>query len=108
MKFLTIGTFKDVRYTLPQAEQKKQGVLQYEYNVEMKKKMGDRMHFYTVPGWDRMIVIIWEVSSVEELAQMIGGAPVVAAGFLKYESYPLIEADVKSFEATLASLKAAK
>ena len=81
---------------------------QYEYNVEVKKKMGDKLGFYTVPGHDRMLVFITEVSSVEELAQFFLQAPVVAAGFYKYESYPLIELDEKALEAILASYKAAK
>jgi len=108
VKFLTIGTFKDVYYTLPQAERQKIGVAQYEYNVNVKKKMGDKLGFYSVPGHDRMLVFITEVSSVEELGQFFAQAPVVAAGFFKYESYPLIEFDVKALEAMQASYKAAK
>jgi hypothetical protein len=34
--------------------------------------------------------------------------PAVSAGFFKYESYPLIERDIKYFEAGLASVKTSK
>jgi hypothetical protein len=108
MKFLTIGTFKDTYSTIPQADRQKLGVSQYEYNLDTKKKMGDKFHMYSVPGWDHRLVFITELNNVEELAQLFQGAPVVAAGFFKYESYPLIELDIKAFEAALASLKAAK
>jgi hypothetical protein len=108
MKFLTIGTFKDAYYTIPRAERQKISISQYEYNVRVMKKMGDKLGFYTVPGYDRMLVFIIDVDSVEELGQFFAQAPVATTGFLKYESYPLIKADVKAMEAILASLKAAK
>ena len=108
MKFLTIGTFKDVYYTLPQDERQKLGVAQSEYNLETKKKMGDKWHFYGVPGWDRMLESVCEVGSMEELSQMYQGAPIVAAGFWKHETYPLVELDEKAMEASLERYKAAK
>ncbi len=91
MKFLTIGTFKDAFYTIPLDERQKIAESQHKYNEELKKKMGEKWHFYGVPGWDRMLVSIIEVSSVEELAQIYNEAPVVSAGFWKHETYPLNE-----------------
>ena len=106
MKFLTIGTFKDAYYTIPQTERQRITTSQYEYNIKMLKSMGDKFSFYTVPGWDRMLVFVIEVNSVEELGQFFAQAPVVATGFFKYESYPLIKAEVKSMEAALANSQA--
>ena len=108
MKFLTIGTFKDTFAAIPQAERRKLIISQYEYNLKIKKKMGDKFHMYGVPGWYGRVVFITEFASVEEFAQTFREAPVVSAGFFGYESYPLTEQDEKSFEAALASLKAAK
>lgn len=107
MKFLTIVTIKDVYYTLPQSEQRKLGVSSFESALELKKKMGDKYLVYTVPGWGRS-VSIFEVSSVEELAQILAQIPMVQAELVNLESYPLIEADVKALEAALASDKARK
>lgn len=105
MKFLTIGKFKDTFYTIPQSEQQRIGVSTLEVDIDVKKKMGDKFHFYTVPGNDGMMVIVNEVGSLEELEQIFAGVPIVAAGFFKYESYPLIEQDEKSFAAYLERLK---
>jgi hypothetical protein len=108
MKFLTIGAFKDTFATIPLVEKKKLLVSQYEFNIKVKKKMGNKFHMYGVPGWDNKLFFITEFNSVEELGQLFREAPVVAAGFFGYESYPLIEADLKTFEAGLAMAKAAK
>jgi hypothetical protein len=108
MKLLTIGTIKDTFYTLPRAEQVKLNISAEEYNLKIKKQMGDKWHFYLVPGWDGMLVCITEVASVEELYQLLAQSPIVAAGFWKYKTYPLIETSVKSLEASLAFWKAAK
>ena len=95
MKFLTICTLKDVFFTLPQAERQKLVVSQHEYNLEFKKKMGDKLQLYTVSGWNDRYVVISELNSIEELSQLFREAPVVSAGFYKYESYPLVEHDEK-------------
>ena len=70
--------------------------------------MGDKFRFYAVPGRDYMAVIITEVSSLEELAQLFAQVPVAASGFFKYESFPLIERDEKYFEGLLTRVQAAK
>jgi hypothetical protein len=105
MKFLTIGTFKDTYYTIPRAEQQKLHASQIEYNLELKKKMGDKFHMYGVPGWDHMIVFVFEFGNFEELSQVFMAAPVVTAGFFSYKSYPLLEMDEKTFEALLEAAK---
>jgi len=106
MKFLTIGTVKDVFYTLSQAQQNRLMVSTLEYGLQFKKKMSDKIDFYIEAGWGR-IVSISEFNSVEEYYQSLQ-SPMAQAGFLNYESYPLIDMDEKAFEAALASLKAAK
>ena len=104
MKFLTIGNYKDAFYTLPQAERQKVLVPQTEYNLEMKKKLGDKFHLYTVPGGNK-IVFILDVDTLEDLSAFFRQAPVVQAGYFHIESLPLIEADVKWLEARAASVK---
>jgi hypothetical protein len=68
MKFLTIGAFKDTWYTQSQAERQKLAVSTLEADFKLKSEMGDKFHFYNVPGRDYMAVIISEVNSLEELA----------------------------------------
>jgi len=106
MKFLTIGTIKDIFYTLPQAEQSKLMVASIKYLLAMKKKLGDKWHFYEVAGWDRMVGI-GEYDSLEELSQALQ-SPAAQAGYMNYESYPLIEMDVKAYKAWVDSQKPAK
>jgi hypothetical protein len=104
MKFLTIATVKDVFRTLPQAEQKKLWDGNVQWTVDLKKKMGDKIDFYVVAGGGRM-VSIGEFNSVEEYAQAIQSPPMAAAGFINYESDPLIELDEKTLDTWIESLK---
>ena len=106
MKFLTIGTFKDTLYTLTQAEQKKLMVPGVQWVIDLKKKMGAKFSFYMIPGWNRSISI-GEFGSLEEYYQSLQ-SPVAAAGFMNYESYPMIEYDEKTLKQALAAYKAAK
>ena len=108
MKFLTIGNYKDIYYTMPQAEREKLSVSTLEVDVDIKKKMGDKFLFYTVPGRDRMLVIISEFGSIEELAKEFNRVPSVTAGFFKYETYPLMEIDETQLKAMLSKVKAGK
>ena len=50
MKFLTMATVKDVFRTLPQAEQKRFWEENIQWIVDVKKKMGDKLHFTAYPG----------------------------------------------------------
>jgi hypothetical protein len=106
MKFLTIGTTKDAFLTLPQAEKTKQNVTAIKYVLALKKKMGDKLHFYMDPGGNRL-VSIGEYSSIEEYSQSLQ-SPIAAAGYMNYESIPLIEVDEKALKAYVESAKAAK
>lgn len=106
MKFLTMATVKDVFRTLPQAEQNRLWEANAQWTVDVKKKMGDKLNLYVVAGWGRM-VSIGEANSVEEYSQSLQ-SPMAAAGFMNYESYPLIELDEKTLEAWVESLKAAE
>lgn len=107
MKFLTIATVKDVFYTLPQAEQKRLWEENVQWTVDWKKKMGDKLDLYLEVGWGRMVSIS-EKNSVEEYSQDLQSPPMAQAGFINYESYPLIELDEKTLDAWMESLKAAK
>ena len=106
MKFLTIGTVKDVFYTLPQAEQTKFWLAAIKHILALKKKMGDKWHFYMDPGANRS-VSIGEYNSVEEYSQSLQ-SPIAAAGLMNYESHPLIEMDEKAYKAWVDSQKSAK
>ena len=106
MKFLTIASTKDTFSTLPEAERNKFNVASAELVLKLKKKMGDKLHFYGVVGWGRA-VSIGEYDSFEEYLQTLQ-SPAAQAGHIKYESYPLIELDVKAAKAWLDSQKAAK
>jgi hypothetical protein len=106
MKFLTIGTFKDTVSALPQAEKTKLNLAAVEYILAFKKKMGNKWHFYMDPGGNRAISI-GEYSSIEEYSQSLQ-SPAAAAGYMNYESIPLIEGDEKALKAWVDSQKAAK
>ena len=107
MKFLTIATFKDTLYALPQAELNKQMVAAIEYILGYKKKMGDKWHFYSDPTGS-LSVSIGEYNSLEEYAQSLQASPTAMAGYMEYESTPLIEMDVKAFQVWVDSQKSAK
>jgi hypothetical protein len=51
------------------------------------------------------MVSIGEFNSVEEYAQAIQSPPMAAAGFINYESDPLIELDEKTLDTWIESLK---
>jgi len=99
MKFLTIGTFKDTLYTTPRAEQLKLLGPGVQWVIDLKKKMGAKYSFYMIPGWDRSISI-GEYGSLEDYYQSLQ-SPVAMAGFMNYESYPLIEYDEKTLKAAI-------
>ena len=106
MKFLTIASVKDVFFTLPQAEQNKLWVQNIEWTIDQMKKSKIKAELYVIVASGRL-VSIGEADSVEDYYQGLQ-SPLATAGFVNYESYPLIEADIKAWEAALASLKAAK
>jgi hypothetical protein len=106
MKFLTIASNKDTFSTLPQAEKNKLNLASAESGLNLKKKMGDKWHFYSDPGGNRA-VSIGEYGSIEEYSQSLQ-SPAAAAGYINFEFIPLIEVDEKAFKAYVESIKAAK
>jgi hypothetical protein len=106
MKFLTISTFKDTFYTLPKAEQNKFLESSVQWITDLKKKLGNKFMFYSLPGWGRTVSIS-EFNTLEEYAQSLQ-SPSAAAGFNNFESYPVIEADEKMLNDYLKAMKAAK
>ena len=104
MKFMTVGTFKDTYSALPQDEKTKQTTQAVEYILGLKKKMGDKFHFYATVGWNRT-VSIGEYGSVEEYYQSLQ-SPNAQAGYMNYESYALIEADEQFLNSYLKQMKA--
>ena len=65
MKILTIATAKDVYCTLPVSEQKEVMKAAVKGVLRLKKRMGDKVQFYTEVGWGRT-VSIGEHPSVED------------------------------------------
>ena len=106
MKFMTIGTFKDTVSALPQAEKNKLNLAAVEYVLAYKKKMGDKWHFYSDPGGNR-VISIGEYDSMDEYSQSLQ-SPAAQAGYMYYESIALIELDEKSIKTLVDTLKARK
>ena len=106
MKFLTISKTKDVFYALPQTERNKIMLAAVKSLLAYKKKMGDKWHCYADPGSNEMITI-GEYNSVEEYSQSLQQVTEIV-GYMSHKSVPLIEWDVKEFEAYLKQMKAAK
>jgi hypothetical protein len=105
MKFMTVGTFKDTFSALPQDEKTRQTVQAVEWILDLKKKMGNKFHFYGTVGWNRT-VSIGEYDSVEEYYQTLQ-SPNAQAGYMNYECYALIEADEQFLNSYLEQAKAA-
>ncbi len=107
MKILTIATAKtDVLRRLPKDEQNRLSLETIQHIMEVKKKLGDKLQFYTEVGWGRT-VSIGEHASLEEYAWCIN-TPMAQAGFTNYETYPLTEISEKDFQNYYESLKSAK
>jgi muconolactone delta-isomerase len=103
MKFLSIGTMKDIFFTFPPAVQRQ--ILEASIAVmNQHKKAGRVSEFYFIPGWGRSVVI-QETKSAEEVVQIIGATPVTA--FMNIETYPLADLN-ESMKTMLESLKAAE
>lgn len=105
MKFMTTNTIKDVYYTLPQAERAKINAASVEFILNLKKKMGDKLHFYSTP--EGRLISIGEYGSIEEYSQSLQ-TPRAAAGYVNYECVLLTEVSEKAFKAFAKSARAAK
>jgi hypothetical protein len=106
MKFLTMSTIKESYYSLSPTEQAKIMSLSLQYILDLKKKMGSHFAFYYTPAMTYQISV-GEYSSLEEYSQSLM-SPAAQAGFMEYESYPLIEIDEKSIQGYMANLKPGK
>jgi hypothetical protein len=106
MKFLTIATSRDAFSALPQAEKTRYNLESVKYILVIKKKMGDKLHFYFDPGGNRAYSI-GDYESLEEYAQTLQTST-NAAGYTNVESIPLIEVDEKTLKAWIDSQKTAK
>jgi hypothetical protein len=106
MKFLTISTVKDIYYTLPKAERDKIDAATIEFLIKSKKKMGNKLQFYSTPAG--RVYSISEYDSIEEYSQSLTQSPRAAAGFTNFECIPLIEMDEKAIKAYEDRMKAVK
>jgi muconolactone delta-isomerase len=103
MKFLSISSMKDTASTLPPSVARQ--LVEASISViNRHKKAGKVLEVYSIPGWDRNVVIS-EAKSAEEVVQRISEFPVAA--FMNFEVYPLADWD-ESTKITLKSLKAAE
>ena len=99
MKILTVSTWKDVYYTLPEEEQIRRMKAAVKNVLAVKKKLGDRVQFYGVPGWGRT-VSIGEHPDVQEYVQCLQGDSPISLS--NVETYLLNELDEKSMKALQA------
>ena len=76
-----------------------------QWAIDLKKKMGEKFIFCGIPGWGRLVSIS-EFESAEEYAQSLQ-SPIAIAGFLTYESYPLVEYSEQGLVALLEAVKSA-
>ena len=106
MKILTVATVKDVFFTLPRSEQNKLLEATVRSMIEVKKKLGDKVQFYTEIGSGRT-VSIGEHASLEEYTQCLS-SPLSNAGLANYETHVLLDLDEKAMKAYADSLKSAK
>jgi muconolactone delta-isomerase len=103
VKTLSIGTPKDVLFTLPPAVARQL----FEATIALsnqQKKAGKILELYFIPGWNR-VVAIRESKSAEELNQNIDELPL--SSFMNYEVYPLADYN-ESAKTILEGLKAAE
>jgi len=103
MKFMTIGTAKDTMSTLPPAVIRQ--LLEASMAVmNQRKKEGKILEFYSLAGWNR-VVVISESKSAEEIVQSLVETPITA--FYSMEVYPLADLN-ESAKTYIESLKAAE
>jgi hypothetical protein len=106
MKFVTMGSYKEVFHTLPKQEQLELIRGDLEFWIKMKTKMGNRISYYGMPGWNRAMSI-GDFENIEEFNLSLQN-PTSIAGLVNVESYPLIESDLKILKTSLKQMKAAK
>ena len=100
MKILTISTQKEAFCTLPPSEQQEIMKTAVRNILEIKKKMGDNVQFYTEVGWGRT-VSIGEHPTVEDYLECIQG-DTLRARFWNLETYLLSEMDEEAIKAAQA------
>ena len=106
MKFLTMSTIKDSFYSLSPAEQAKLMTVSIQNLLELKKKMGSKWSFFYTPGMAYQ-VSLGEYTSLEEYSQSLM-SPMAIAGYMEYETHPLVEMDEKAMQGYLETKKPKK
>lgn len=106
VKFLTIGTWRDVFYNLPKAEQAKILSAECEYLMAYKKKSADRWHYYSDPQQSQGITI-GEYKDLEEFSQYLQ-SPALGACYANKQVIPLVEWDVERYQVFMKQLRAMK
>lgn len=99
VKFLTIARFKDAFFQLSKEERSKLIAESMEIVLEYKKTMGDKFRFFTNASYDGLVSIT-EFNSIEEYARSLQ-TPGATAGYIVYESTPLIEMDESAMHASI-------
>ncbi len=101
MKYLTISTFKDAYFALPEAEKNKVARRATEDIVNLKTRLGDKYRFFTTAG-SRTSYSISEFDTYEEYYQSLN-TQAFNQGLIDFVSVPVIEIDEKALKALTAS-----
>lgn len=106
MKFITISTFKDAYYALPEADRNQLGAASIQWVVDLKSKMGDKFRLFGSAGDPRSISLS-EFDTYEEYVQSLN-SPAYMKGLLTYVSLPVVEYNEPALRQYVDMFKAAK
>jgi hypothetical protein len=93
MKFITVSTFKDAYYTLPEAEKNKIMKASAQDIFNLKTKLGDKYRFFSTAG-SATHYSISEFDTYEEYIQSLNTVA-FNAGLVSFVSIPVVEMDDK-------------
>jgi hypothetical protein len=106
MKFITMSTFKDAYYVLPEADRNQLGAASIQWVVDLKSKMGDKFRLFESAG-DPRAISLSEFDTYEEYARSLN-SPAYVKGLLNYMSLPVIEYNEQELRQYADMFKAAK
>jgi hypothetical protein len=106
MKFITLSSRKDSFFSLPQAERDRLNISSVQWIFDHKMKMGSKFRIFSSPGSEYLITLS-EFDTLEEYSQSLR-SPTANAGFMTFETYPVIEADENMLKQGLEMRKSAK
>lgn len=102
MKYITISTFKDAYYALPESERNKIIGASVQDIVNLKTKLGDKYRFFQTAG-SRTSYSISEFDTYEEYIQSLS-TQAFKMGLIDFVSIPVSEVDEKVLKAYAATV----